>query len=469
MPQKPRGIDSLVTFRNSQGAGARGTLAHVARNQVVFEVYNPYSIVQLSEVLTDLKLLRGDRVLYDGRAVVSNIVTTGLMLIVSATLVDAWSDLASAAPGKGLRDEIEQFVQDFDAAHQIVPSYQLTVARIGSFLGELSRWLNQTEAAFEVGGKPPERSFTLEIESGCSPRLGELFAEFEAEASKVDPESLINHKSFARRQLHPLMLVSPFIHRTFTKPLGYAGDYEMVNMIAADPLKGQTTYAQVLNSLILKSDGAEAHRNRIDRLQHYLHNEAQRVSALNRPLRVLNIGCGPAHELQRFIRKDPMSDRCEFHLMDFNEETLSHVRRKLTEASFEASRNPAIVYHHKSINELLKDATRGSLGRDTAPFINADLIYCAGLFDYLNDKICQRLLNLFCTWANPGGLVVATNVTPKNSVRYFLEHILEWNLIYRDEADMQRVAPSRGEQVVNCDPTNVNVFLEIRIPEQGDR
>ena len=41
-------LQSLVTFRNSQGEAARGTLLKLDRNTVVFEVYNPYSIVQLS-------------------------------------------------------------------------------------------------------------------------------------------------------------------------------------------------------------------------------------------------------------------------------------------------------------------------------------------------------------------------------------------------------------------------------------
>lgn len=34
------------------------------------------------------------------------------------------------------------------------------------------------------------------------------------------------------------MLCSPFAYRAYHKPLGYAGDYEMVNMIARDPYEG---------------------------------------------------------------------------------------------------------------------------------------------------------------------------------------------------------------------------------------
>ena len=53
-------LQSLVTFRNSQGESARGTLLKLDRTTAVFEVYNPYSIVQLSEVLNQLVIRRGD-------------------------------------------------------------------------------------------------------------------------------------------------------------------------------------------------------------------------------------------------------------------------------------------------------------------------------------------------------------------------------------------------------------------------
>jgi len=43
--------DSTVVFRNCQRLEARGTIMRLSRNSVVFEVYNPYSIVQASEVL----------------------------------------------------------------------------------------------------------------------------------------------------------------------------------------------------------------------------------------------------------------------------------------------------------------------------------------------------------------------------------------------------------------------------------
>ena len=64
--------DSFILFRNSQGAEVRATLLRLTRYLAIFEVYNPYSILQMSEVLSEFKIIISDRMVYSGRAVVSN-------------------------------------------------------------------------------------------------------------------------------------------------------------------------------------------------------------------------------------------------------------------------------------------------------------------------------------------------------------------------------------------------------------
>ena len=49
---------SFIVCRNSQGVEVRGTLHRLTRYLGVFEVYNPYSIVQLSEVLNDCRIMK---------------------------------------------------------------------------------------------------------------------------------------------------------------------------------------------------------------------------------------------------------------------------------------------------------------------------------------------------------------------------------------------------------------------------
>jgi extracellular factor (EF) 3-hydroxypalmitic acid methyl ester biosynthesis protein len=459
-------LQSLVTFRNSQGEAARGTLLRLERSIAVFEVYNPYSIVQLSEVLQGLTIRRGDRVVYDGQAVVVNLVNTGLMLIVSATLVDGWKDLNGLLEsGKGIKEEVVRFISDWTNANDLRPSYLLAVTALRGFLSELNRWLGQLELpGGETVARPSSPLSTEiydEITTPLFPRLYDLFCDFEHAAGQIQAEEVIAHKRYVQHDLHPLLMTAPFVHRTFTKPLGYAGDYEMVNMMIEDSRKGPTIYAQLINSLHLKTGVAEAHRNRISLLKNYVQKLAHHSKQEGRIANILNVGCGPAKEIQDLVATNTALDACRFTLLDFNAETLDATRARLEGLAQRYRRPLDVNFAHASVHQLLKKATRSDADPKEKQY---DMIYCAGLFDYLSDKVCSRLLKLFYRWLNPGGLILATNVHPSNPNRYSMEHILEWHLIYRDNMDMTRLCPEMGIQNTFCDATGINVFLEIKKP-----
>jgi extracellular factor (EF) 3-hydroxypalmitic acid methyl ester biosynthesis protein len=470
MEQTLSGIDSIVMFRNSQGRDGRGTLLHITRSNVVFEVYNPYSIVQISEVMQTVKIVRGERRIYQGRAMVNNIVTTGLMTIVSASLIDAWSDLEGLTPGKGLQFETERFVHDWRAGHQLSPEYQLIVSTIRGFLGELSRWLEEAEAGMLEPDIQDEQAVSLaeafyrDIQSPVAPEVEDLFIRFEQEASRVPEDQVMAHKAFARRELHPLTMCSPFVHRSYTKPLGYAGDFEMVNMMLGESAtRAASTYARIVDAFHIQTAAPEAHRNRIDMLEKRLDAEAKRVHQLERPFSVLNVGCGPAVEVQRFIRQNAISAFADLSLMDFNDETLKHAETKVREAMATSGHQPVLRIVHKSIDDLLKESHR----QETAPATTYDMVYCAGLFDYFSDRVCRQLLSRFYAWTRPGGLVSATNVHSHNPNRHLMEHILEWHLVYRDEMGFSKLAPAGSQPSVESDPTGVNIFLDLRKAEEA--
>ena len=103
-----------------------------------------------------------------------------------------------------------------------------------------------------------------------------------------------------------------------------------------------------------------------------------------------------------------------------------------------------------------------------------DFIYCAGLFDYLNDETCRLLMNIFYGMLAPGGLLVATNVSDAlNAVRpfrYSMEYILDWHLMYRDGRRVAALAPAdaaRDDWSVVAEGTGVNLFIEVRKPVHG--
>ena len=459
-------IQPFITFRNSQGVDARGTLTSVTRSGVIFEVYNPYSIVQLSEVLTSLVVRRGSRAIYDGRATVGNLLNTGQMLIVSVQLHDAWQDLAGILDNRdAVFREVDRFVGDWHSANTLRPEYQLVSSRLRVFLGETSRWLEQVDLPARqtagVGSSTLDDARFNDLLDALRPHALPLFGALEEAALALESDEVPIHKAALQRDLHPFLLSAPFVHRAYTKPLGYAGDYEIVNMMLDNRRAGPNTFAQVINALYLESGAAMAHRNRITLLVEFLIEALHKAEAEQRGLRVLNVGCGPAQELQRLFREHPLAERGEFELMDFNQETLVYAGEQLDAACAAGHIKPSMAYLHRSVHELLKQSIRRApLGEQP----RYDVVYCAGLFDYLSDKVCSRLLGLFYRWVAPGGVVLATNVHPANPNRGFMEHVGEWYLIYRDEADMAALVPTLGRQRVYADSTGLNVFLRIDKP-----
>lgn len=466
MTAKYSALESLVTFRNSQGEEARGTLLKLERSAVVFEVYNPYSIVQLSEVLHELTIRRGERVIYRGRAVVSNLVNTGLMLIVSVTLVDAWRDLTGLlSTAAGIITEVERFVSDWRRANELRPGFQLVVGRLRSLLSQYNRWLEQVDIALKEENVWPEideKDFLSSLSEPFNTTLSDLCMQFEDEAEQVPQEQLADHKSFMQLNLHPLLMRAPVLHRTFYKPLGYAGDYEVMNIIQTEEPAGPTAYSKIINNRFINIPIARSVANRTDALGRYLSKEVQRVSGQGKPLRVLSIACGPAREVQNFVRIHPLAERSEFDLLDFDPRALAHARSKIQDAVRDSSCKVHVETIHESVHKLLKQAANRN---DQGIRKEYDMIYSSGLFDYLSDKVCSRLLRLFYRWLAPGGLLYVTNMHTCNPDRYMMEFIMEWYLIYRDEKCMGALVPDLGIQHMHTDSTGVNLGLEIRKPQ----
>jgi extracellular factor (EF) 3-hydroxypalmitic acid methyl ester biosynthesis protein len=281
---------------------------------------------------------------------------------------------------------------------------------------------------------------------------------FEDVSREVGEAEIAVHKSYVRRELHPIVLCSPFLYRTYTKPLGYAGDYEMVNMMLRNPYEGSSAFAKLLNFALLNTEPVVAHRNRIDFLIEKLRSECLRRASRGKT-RVFNLACGPAMEVQRFLRECGESDLAEIDLLDFNSETLEYTRERIHEARMSGGRETQVRYFQRSVHQLLRAATQGG----EEEFTNYDVVYCAGLFDYLSQRVCKRLVELFCTMVRPGGIVIVTNVAASNPRKAWMEYVMEWNLIYRDEKDMRDLVPDGldlRETTIKADPTGVNLFAD---------
>jgi extracellular factor (EF) 3-hydroxypalmitic acid methyl ester biosynthesis protein len=397
---------------------------------------------------------------------VTSLLNTGLMAVVSVVLVDEWADLNMVRGDLSrVAEEAQRFVDDWQERFRIGRSYQVAISEFRAFLAETARWADQADMSDALPRNPDGRIREDVFNDLARPIMEkgrDYFVWLQAEGGLVAPEDSVAHRNFAQTALHPLLLRAPFVYRTFAKPLGYAGDYEMVNQMISDPRQGQNTYFQIINTFFLKAAVAQAHRNRIDILLDYLTKAATSAAERGRQVNILNVGCGPAIEIQRFIEQHPNPQSISFTLIDFSKETLDYTKERIEEVSRRTGKKVAVKYVNESVHQLLKRAVkRDDLLQDTT----FDFVYCAGLFDYLSDKVCSRLLQYFVNRSNAGGTVMVTNVHADNPHKNVMEHLLEWHLIYRDEISFANVLPERRDNTrLYTDDTGVNIFAEFQVP-----
>jgi extracellular factor (EF) 3-hydroxypalmitic acid methyl ester biosynthesis protein len=470
--------ESVVMFRTRNGVDLRGNPVRLMRHLAVLEIYSPNAVLQTSEVLEDFKIVWQDRTVYSGRAVVRNLLNAGTMTVCEATLDDAWTvvDLTPPALANGsLRGQVELFIEEWQKLYRVLPAYKIVIADFQTFLYDLRLWLDQVE----LGIRAAPSGDRLELERAAADRLAPpvvraidgFIERFEALAAGLPEELQPIHRAYLRRQLHPLLLCSPFAYRTYHKPLGYAGDYEMVDMMLRPPHEGGSLFAKVINLWLLGQMPVLAHRNRIDYLSRRLLELAAQAQARRQTVRVFNLGCGPAVEVQRFLLDHPAAERFRFTLLDFNEETLQHLRGKIEGVKRQSHRSTPVQLVKKSVQQVLKEAGRPAA---RSPENQYDLVCCAGLFDYLSDQVCKRLMNVFYDMLAPGGLLIATNVSDalnaSRPFRYSMEYILDWHLIYRSGRGVTALAPEAAmpEHVtVSMEDTGVNIFIEVRKPHNA--
>src|ERR1035438_1962009 len=240
--------ESQVTFQTADGVTLHGALSRVTRHIAVFELYNSAVTPRLSEVLGEFTVVMLARTVYSGRAVVSKVVDAGTKVVCEAMLdgmswTDVSSELLTRHDGQ-IVGEFKQFIHEWQKIYKVLPEFKVVVADMQTFLQELHLWLEQIETQLQALPKKDreqlEQRILDQIAKEAIPLVNFLFEKFEAIVEKINADQIPAHGRYMRQHLHHLVLNAPFAQRTFEKPLGYAGDYEMVNMITRNSFEGNS-------------------------------------------------------------------------------------------------------------------------------------------------------------------------------------------------------------------------------------
>jgi len=445
-------------------------LFDVSQNGVAFDW--PRDVpVEIGTILDEIVVRFDQHEAYRGEARVGSLRRDDGTIIVGVSLVDtlmniedvlhlrdvkAWSGGADVK-GLGLSDS------PWRVAGQ--ERFKAQVAELRLFLEDARSAFNELEASlpWQVAhgeqDSPARDALIARVRSEFAVEITRASNDIDAAlrlASRKEREAL---REFSVRHLHELLMLSPWMHRARQKPLGYAGDYEVMNYVYGNYFSGPSLFAKAISLAFASTPAAEAVRARKDVIKQRL-SELLDLPAGGRPIRILSIAAGPAQEIYELLQeREHIAQPVEIVLFDQDKRALSFSYGRLRRIVSQKWRDRVTLVHlHDSIKHLLRGST---VFAGCGEF---DAVYSCGLFDYLQlltaVSLCRGLYELVA----PGGSLYIGNMVPNNPSRWFMELHLDWFLVYRERSELleiARMAAPDAHVEIKEETTGVNPFVTL--------
>lgn len=232
-------------------------------------------------------------------------------------------------------------------------------------------------------------------------------------------------ESLRAHPLADLLWSCPLTAHAYRQPRGYAGDAGLLDLIYRHPDAGAAVAAasdagRAVYAVTQESAPCRSVRER----REILARTIDRVAAERPGSEMLAVACGHLREAEMSAAlKEGRVAR--FLATDQDAASLAVV------AEHARTSAPAIACRPRSVRDFI--AAREDLGR-------FDLVYAAGLYDYLDDRIAARLTRRLFALLKPGGRLVVANFLPGLHERAYMEAFMDWWLIYRTQDEIRAFA-----------------------------
>lgn len=329
-----------------------------------------------------------------------------------------------------------------------------------------------------------ERQAFAQVRSSLMDRLGEIALPFTGMVRA-------RHQAYIRKtKYYEIVQEAPFYWRIMNKPEGYAGDAEMMNIIYRDQYEGETPFGMLVHREAVDSDACQAVRNRRTFLLEWIFRKG-RGGKRNR---ILSIAAGPAMEIRDVLMHNFFGDKYQCDVFDHDIKTIRNTYQNCTDSR--------LRYLLGNVFHIIRGSYRVAVprkallgicepGRDfqgwrkilapvkyafaTLKKENYDLVYTAGLYDYIltfpnePEKGTIALTKNLFTLVKPGGSLLIGNFSPNNprNLRFAMEYVNDWQLFHRNEEEMFQFAQAIPEReiasmTIEQEPLGINYFLVIR-------
>ncbi|MCM8762988.1 MAG: methyltransferase domain-containing protein [Candidatus Omnitrophica bacterium] len=245
-------------------------------------------------------------------------------------------------------------------------------------------------------------------------------------------EQYIAHKNYYYKILHSLFGEIIEINKhIYEKPLGYPGDYIIMNYIydyhGDSRFLGNSSYEKLINNYTCNIPISCSNIKR----KEFLKEKIIKVLKTKTKAKILSVASGPARELIELLKEGKINKPLSFICLDFEKRALDYVSNEINKIEAEKKQFISIEYICRDIVGVIRDKELKEALKD------CDLVYASGILDYLSEKIASRLTKeLYQLLQNEGELIICNVSLEKSSHRAYYELLGDWNMVHRTKEQM---------------------------------
>lgn len=284
------------------------------------------------------------------------------------------------------------------------------------------------------------------VEAACG-RMHDALCTYIAEF----PDTADAIGAYVFRETFAHFMSSRFLDRCMTKPRAFTGDYGTIDLIYDAEPAGDGRLGSMVDRWALELPVCRAIRNRRSMTAAYLHEALAAWQPVS-PMPVVSLGCGSAREVFDLFASAPSYLGPLVTCVDRDSDALNHVGA-LANAQWLGGR----------LRLLHADVVRLAAGGGGVSIAPQQLVYCAGLIEYLPDDQVIAILNWAYETLRLGGSVILGSLVPDNPNKPFLDWIVEWDLVHRSPEELEelfrRSRFADAAVTVALDDTGIQAFV----------
>ncbi len=352
-------------------------------------------------------------------------------------------------------DQIEEQTDRFS----LVPeTYRLKIYEIEEYLTQVEHRVAELEKKTEFLSMGQRREFEQAVVDYFSEIMHEIICKgnmmLQGFVSNCSKEVVQVGFEFFRHRLGRLIYQSPFADRSYRKPLGYAGDFEMMSLIYRNEAFALSLFGRCMEKAMQIHPEPQAVRNRSKYLKDKILNHLK--DSKKKEIHILSVASGPAFEVQLVLEELSSKDleRVTFHFLDQDILSLKSAQRSTLTKARELGKTINVELIHQPIKSLIVNGVENHR--------EFDFIYSAGLFDYLSDAVATRSGQVLYSSLAEGGTLIIGNFNSATPNAFGMLSLFDWYLILRSEADLLRLFDlGPGTAAVESENNEINLFYTI--------